>query len=167
MIRVILVDDEPQSCKSLEFKLKELADDIEIAGVFNDPEKAIGAIKKLKPDLIFLDIEMPGMNGFQLLEKLEEFDFDVIFVTAYNEYMLNALHVSALDYLLKPVDAEELNNALARFRKRIQSQNARIETKEQIELLSETLRDQNAPKRLAVATVQGVTFLKIKDRGEI
>src|SRR5690348_9485645 len=104
MIRVILVDDEPQSCKSLEFKLKELADDIEIAGVFNDPEKAVTAIRRIKPDLIFLDIEMPGMNGFQLLEKLEQFDFDVIFVTAYNEYMLNALHVSALDYLLKPVD---------------------------------------------------------------
>lgn len=163
MIRVILVDDEPQSCKSLEFKLKELADDIEIAGIFNDPEKAVVAVKKQKPDLIFLDIEMPGMNGFQLLEKLEQFEFDVIFVTAYNEYMLNALHVSALDYLLKPVDAEELSSALARFRKRAQMQDARIETKEQIALLSESLRDQSAPKRLAVATLQGVTFLKIKE----
>jgi two-component system LytT family response regulator len=77
--------------------------------------------------------------------------------------MLNALHVSALDYLLKPVEAEELSNALSRFRKRIHLQNTFNEKKEQIELLSETLRDQNTPKRLAVATLQGVTFLKIKE----
>jgi len=163
MIRVILVDDEPQSSKALDIKLRELADDIEVVGIFNHPEKAVTAIKKLKPDLVFLDIEMPGMNGFQLLEKLEQFDFEVIFVTAYNEYMLNALHVSALDYLLKPVEAEELNNALSRFRKRILIHNTLLEKKEQIELLSETLRDQNGPKRLAVATLQGVTFLKIKE----
>jgi two-component system LytT family response regulator len=163
MIRVILVDDEPQSSKALDIKLRELADDIEVIGIYNDPEKAISAIKKMKPDLVFLDIEMPGMNGFQLLEKLEQFDFEVIFVTAYNEYMLNALHISALDYLLKPVDTEELNNALARFRKRIALQNNRLEKKEQFELLSETLRDQSGPKRLAIATAQGITFLKIKE----
>lgn len=163
MIRVILVDDEPQSSKALDIKLRELADDIEVVGIFNNPDKALSAIKKTKPDLVFLDIEMPGMNGFQLLEKLEEFDFEVIFVTAYNEYMLNAIHVSALDYLLKPVEAEELNNALSRFRKKILLQNPLNEKKEQLGLLSETLRDQNAPKRLAVATLQGVTFLKIKE----
>ncbi len=158
-----MVDDEPQNSKALDIKLKELADDIEVVGVFNYPEKAVSAIKKLKPDLVFLDIEMPGMNGFQLLEKLEQFDFEVIFVTAYNEYMLNALHISALDYLLKPVDTEELKNALERFRKRINIQYNRLDKKEQFELLSETLRDQNAPKRLAVATLHGITFLKIKE----
>lgn len=163
MIRVVLIDDEPQNSKVLDIKLKELSDDIEVIGVFNHPEKAVPALKKLKPDLVFLDIEMPGMNGFQLLEKLEQFDFEVIFVTAYNEYMLNALHISALDYLLKPVDTEELTNALARFRKRVSLENNRVGKKEQFELLSETLRDQNAPKRLAVATLQGITFLKIKE----
>lgn len=163
MIPVILADDEPQSSKALDIKLRELADDIEVVGIFNHPEKAVSAIKKMKPDLVFLDIEMQGMNGFQLLEKLEQFDFEVIFVTAYNEYMLNALHVSALDYLLKPVEAEELSNALSRFRRRIHQQNTFVEKKEQIGLLSETLRDQNAPKRLALGTLQGVTFLKIKE----
>jgi len=163
MIRVILVDDEPQSSKALDIQLRELANDIEVIGIYNDPEKAISDIKKMKPDLVFLDIEMPGMNGFQLLEKLEQFDFEVIFVTAYNEYMLNALHISALDYLLKPVDTEELNSALARFRKRITLQNNRLEKKEQFDLLSETLRDQSGPKRLAIATAQGITFLKIKE----
>jgi two-component system LytT family response regulator len=119
MIRVILVDDEPQSCKSLAIKLKDVAEDVEIIGTYHHPERAITGIRKSKPDVVFLDIEMPGINGFQLLEKLEEFDFEVVFVTAYNEYMLNALHISALDYLLKPVDTEELKNALGRLRKKI------------------------------------------------
>src|SRR4051812_12255169 len=113
MIQVVLVDDEPQSCTSLAIKLKTVADDIEITGSFHDPEKAIACIRKMKPTVVFLDIEMPGMNGFQLLERIEEFDFEVIFVTAYDEYTLHALRVSALDYLLKPVDSEELKNALA------------------------------------------------------
>src|SRR5262245_16767166 len=114
MIKAVLVDDEPQSCKSLAIKLRDVAEDIEVAGTYNDPERAIGGIKKMQPAVVFLDIEMPGMNGFQLLEKMEEFDFEVIFVTAYDEYMLNALRISALDYLLKPVDTEELKNALMR-----------------------------------------------------
>src|SRR5947199_10721020 len=111
MIRVVLVDDEPQSCKSLAIKLKDVAGDIEIVGTYHDPESAISGIRNSKPDVVFLDIEMPGMNGFQLLEKMEKFDFEVIFATAYDEYMLNALRISALDYLLKPVDTEELKNA--------------------------------------------------------
>src|SRR5690349_13765802 len=145
MLRAVLIDNEPQSCMTLAMKLNEVSDDIEIVGTYHQPEKAIAGIRKSKPDVIFLDIEMPGMNGFQLLEKLEEFNFEVIFVTASNEYMLNALHISALDYLLKPVNTEELNSALARFRKRIAQQDSQLEKKEQFELLSETLRDQNAP----------------------
>src|SRR4051794_36124618 len=163
MIRVILVDDEPQNCKSLAIKLKAVAEDIDIVGIYHDPEKAVSGIRKSKPDVVFLDIEMPGMNGFQLLEKLEEFDFEVIFVTAYNEYMLNALHISALDYLLKPVDIEELKNALTRLRKKISLHENPLPKKEQLELLGDALRDQHAPKRLAVATMQGIIFLRINE----
>src|SRR5687767_3379241 len=140
MIRVVLVDDEPQSCKSLGIKLKSIADDIEIAGSFHHPDKAIAGIRKLKPAVIFLDIEMPGMNGFQLLEKMEEFDFEVIFVTAYDEYTLNALRISALDYLLKPVDTEDLKNALARLRKKLSLRDNATQTKEQFDFLSDTLK---------------------------
>lgn len=163
MIRAVLVDDEPQSCKSLAIKLKAVADDIEIIGTYHHPEKATSGIRKLKPDLVFLDIEMPGMNGFQLLENIEEFNFDVIFITAYNEYMLNALHISALDYLLKPVDVEELKNALGRLRKKISLSENSIHTKEQLELLGDTLKTSHTPKRLALATLQGIIFLKINE----
>ena len=163
MIRAVLVDDEPQSCKSLAIKLKAVAEDIEIIGTYHHPDKAISGIRKIKPDVVFLDIEMPGMNGFQLLEKIEEFNFEVIFVTAYNEYMLNALRISALDYLLKPVDTEELKNALTRLRKKILLYENSLHTKEQLELLGDTLKEQHAPKRLALATLQGIIFLKINE----
>ena len=163
MIRVVLVDDEVQSCKSLAIKLKDIAEDIEIVGSFHHPDKAIAGIRKLKPELVFLDIEMPGMNGFQMLEKMEEFDFEVIFVTAYDEYTLNALRISALDYLLKPVDTELLKNALARLRKKISMRENSSQTKDQLELLGETLKEQHAPKRLALATLQGIVFLKINE----
>ena len=163
MIRVVLVDDEPQSCKSLAIKLKSIAEDIEIVGSFHHPDKAIPGIRKMKPAVVFLDIEMPGMNGFQMLEKMEEFDFEVIFVTAYDEYTLNALRISALDYLLKPVDTEDLKNALTRLRKKISMQGNSIHTKEQLELLGDTLKEHHAPKRLALATLQGIVFLKINE----
>lgn len=163
MIRVVLIDDEPQSCKSLSIKLKAIAEDIDIVGTYHHPERAISGIRKIKPDVVFLDIEMAGMNGFQLLENIEEFNFEVVFVTAYNEYMLNALHLSALDYLLKPVDIEELKNALGRLRKKISLHENSSNTRERLELLGDTLKEQHAPKRLALATLQGIVFLKINE----
>ena len=163
MIKAVIVDDELQSCKSLGIKLSDAAEDVEIIATYNDPEKAIAGIMKIKPTVVFLDIEMPGMNGFQLLEKMEEFSFEVIFVTAYDEYMVNALRITALDYLLKPVDTEELKNALIRLRKKIAMQENAQHTKEQLELLGDALKEQHAPKRLALATMQGIVFLKINE----
>jgi two-component system LytT family response regulator len=163
MIRAVLVDDEPQSCKLLAIKLKAIAGDIEIIDCFHHPDKALAGIKKTKPDLVFLDIEMPGINGFQLLEQMEGIDFEVIFVTAYDEYTLNALRISALDYLLKPVDTEELKNALARLRKKISAQRNLLQAKEQPGLSAESVKEQHAPTRLALATLQGIVFLKINE----
>jgi two-component system LytT family response regulator len=163
MIRVVLVDDEPQSCKALAIKLKAVAEDINVLDTYHQSEKAIAGIQESKPDVVFLDIEMPGMNGFQLLEKIEEFDFEVIFVTAYSEYMLHALHISAFDYLLKPVDTEELKVALTRLRRKMTLHQNTMHTKEQLTLLGDMLKDQHAPKRLALSTLQGIVFLKINE----
>jgi two-component system, LytTR family, response regulator len=163
MIKVVLVDDEPQSSKSLAIKLKAVAEDVEIVGSFHHPDKALSGIKKIKPELVFLDIAMPGMNGFQLLEKIEGFDFEVIFVTAYDEYILDALRVSALDYLLKPVDSEELKNALTRLRRKLAIGDNSVRSKEQIKPPLENIKEHYAPKRLALATLQGIVFLKISE----
>ena len=163
MIKVVLIDDEPQSSKSLAIKLKAIAEDIDVVATYHDPKKAVDGLQKLKPDLVFLDIEMPGMNGFQLLEQLEDFNFEVIFITAYDEYTLNALHISALDYLLKPVDTRELKNALERFRKKLHATEPTQQVKEQLELLRDSMKSQHAPTRLALTTLQGIVFLKISE----
>ncbi len=159
MIRAILVDDEPQSCKALAIKLKSVGEDIDIVGTFYHPDKAVSAILKLKPDAVFLDIEMPGMNGFQLLEQIQEFNFEVIFITAYNNYMLNALHISALDYLLKPVDTDELKNVIVKLRKRLLNQQNPLKKLEQLSLLKDSLSAHHPPKKLALTTLQGIIFL--------
>lgn len=104
------------------------------------------AIAELKPDVLFLDVEMPGMNGFQFLEQLGSFDFEAIFTTAHNSYTLEALHLSAVDYLLKPIDEEELKTAITRLRKRVvEKSNSRALKKE---------RGNN--NRLALTTAEGV-----------
>src|SRR4051794_8401424 len=135
MLNAIIVDDEPYCCEVLSALLEQYCKDINIVAVCNSGTEALKAIRANQPSVVFLDIEMPGMNGFQLLEKMEEFNFEVIFVTAYNDYMLNALHISALDYLLKPVDTEELKNALTRLRKKIALSGNFLHTKKQLELL--------------------------------
>ena len=163
MIRAVLIDDEPQSCKSLAIKLKTVATDIEIVGTFHLPIKALEQIHQLRPQVVFLDIEMPELNGFQLLEQIDEFDFEVIFITAYSEYMLHALHLSALDYLLKPVDVEELKQALLRLRKKLNSTQNFLEKKTQLEIASHSLNEVHTPKRLAVNTLQGIIFLRIAE----
>ncbi|HEY0679849.1 MAG TPA: LytTR family DNA-binding domain-containing protein [Chitinophagaceae bacterium] len=165
MIRVVLIDDEPQSCKALAIKLKALANDLEIVAVYHDPLKALEGLSKNKPDLLFLDIEMPGMNGFQLLESMENFSFEVIFITAYDEYTLNALRVSALDYLLKPVDTTELENSLTRLRNRmkVKQNDNTMDVRNQLEILRDSMQMPHGPKRLAITTLQGIVFLKFNE----
>lgn len=102
MINAAILDDEPRSSWLLEQKLHDFRDSINIKVIYNSPEKALQEIRTHKPDILFLDVEMPGMNAFQFLERLGEFSFEIIFTTAHNTYILDALRVSAIDYLLKP-----------------------------------------------------------------
>ena len=163
MIKAILIDDEPQSSKSLAIKLTATATEVKVVAVFDKPEQALLSIATLKPDVLFLDIEMPGLNGFQLVEQLAENNAEIIFVTAYSEYVLNALRISAFDYLLKPVDKKELADTLERLEQKLSHQHT-TQTKEQVQLFAETVQQRNqAPKRLALATTQGVLFIKIAD----
>jgi two-component system LytT family response regulator len=161
MIRAVLVDDEPQSCRSLVIKLKAVADDIDIVGTFQHPEKAVHGIAALDPDVVFLDIEMPVMNGFQLLEKIELFTFEVIFITAYNNFVLDALHVSALDYLLKPVEITELGTAIARLRKKLSFNEDNGIPDQKTLRYAAGLEEGYPPTRLVLATGQGMLIIKI------
>lgn len=118
--KCFLVDDEILAIKELETMLKVFPE-LEIVGSSDRAAKAVEMINSLKPDLIFLDINMPGMNGFELLENLEETP-NVIFVTAYDEYAIQAFEVNALDYILKPVNPERLRDAINKIQKRTQSE---------------------------------------------
>ncbi len=117
--RAIIVDDEPKLREVLSIKIKNFLPQLELIGQAENVPQAYEMINQLKPDLIFLDISMPVESGFDLIEKFDEFTFEIIFVTGHNEYALDALKISAIDYLLKPVATQELKGAVEKALKRI------------------------------------------------
>lgn len=117
MIKGIIVDDELSAIKSLKWEIENFCENVEISDSFTSPLEAISAINYLKPDCVFLDIEMPEMDGFQLLTKLVYRDFDLIITTAYDNYAIRAFKESAIDYLLKPIDTDDLINSISKIRK--------------------------------------------------
>src|SRR5215831_13873680 len=112
MITAIIVDDEPYSCESLETLIERYCPDVKLLDICYSGVDALKAIKEQTPTLLFLDIEMPGMNGFEMLQQLPSVNFSIIFTTSYDQYAIKAIKFSALDYLLKPVDREELQAAV-------------------------------------------------------
>src|SRR6476646_4917549 len=118
-LKTIIVDDEPDSIQLLQLQLVQYCTEIEISGTYTSSVKALDAIEKIQPDLLFLDIEMPVMNGFELLEKILYLPFNVIFITAYNQYALKAFRFNAVDYLVKPADGDDLMEAVAKAIKRV------------------------------------------------
>jgi len=116
VIRVAIIDDEQDSIESLKLHISELVDDIEVIGEAENVETGLQLIKSTKPDLVFLDINMPDGTGFDLLEQLPQKDINVIFVTAYDKHAVSAFRFSAIDFLLKPIDPELLIQAVDKYR---------------------------------------------------
>jgi len=116
MLEILIVDDENDALEALEWKLNNYIEDVEIT-TCNSPIKAIDIINNEKPDVVFLDIQMPEMDGFTMIENLEYRDFNLIFTTAHDEFALKAIKVSAIDYLLKPVDKDELLISMEKIKK--------------------------------------------------
>lgn len=116
MIRTILIDDEKNALEVLELQLKEYCKDIQIVELAFGGQFGIDAIRKHQPELIFLDIEMPHKNGFDVLQETRDFNYQVIFTTAYDQFAIKAFRFSALDYLLKPIDIIELQTAVSKVR---------------------------------------------------
>jgi len=107
-MKALIIDDEPDNVRLLALQLARHCPQVEVVGQFTDSTEGLKAIQQLRPSLVFLDIEMPLMNGFQLLEKVGEITFHIVFVTAYDQYAVRAFRFSALDYLLKPIDSVDL-----------------------------------------------------------
>src|SRR6266581_7375146 len=119
MIKAIIVDDELGARESLSKMIEKNCKQIEIAAKADSMLTAYDAIIKNEPDLVFLDIEMPNGNAFDLLEKFKKIDFNIIFTTAYDHYAIKAIKFSAIDYILKPIDPEELVTAVKRFEEKV------------------------------------------------
>jgi len=116
MLQILLVDDENDALEALEWKLNNYIDNVQVT-TCNSPIEAINIINELKPDVVFLDIQMPEMDGFTMIEKVKYRDFNLVFTTAHDEFALKAIKVSAIDYLLKPVDKDELLASMEKIKK--------------------------------------------------
>lgn len=118
MTNIIIIDDEAHCTNVLKHLIEKIGADYSITGVFTDPLQGLAFIKQHPPDLLFLDIEMPNLNGFALLDILQPIDFDVIFTTAYDQYAVKAFRYSAINYLQKPVAEKDIVKALSYWEKR-------------------------------------------------
>lgn len=154
-----ILDDEMHAREVLQDKLESHCPNVSIVGSSPDPIHALGEVKRLKPELLFLDIAMPGMNGFQFLENLNSFQGEVIFVTAFNEYAIDAFKVCALGYLLKPVNTEELIHTVKAFLEK--KNKADINSNSRIEELMNLRK--NDTIRIAIPTQEGYAFSNIED----
>jgi two-component system, LytTR family, response regulator len=162
-IRVLIVDDEPIARKGIRRLLDE-APDVEIVGECGDGAEAVSAIRKRSPDLVLLDVQMPELDGFGVLEKVGlEQGPEIIFVTAYDEYTLRAFDVHALDYLLKPVNPERFHKALGRARARLQNKSSERLNNNLLALLENYRREEKTATRFAVKTRQGALLVNADD----
>src|SRR5436190_1171499 len=160
MINAVIIDDEPKNVRVLKNMLNEFCPEVSLLGEANDSNEGKELIQRKKPELVFLDIEMPYGNGFDLLNALMPIDFEVIFVTAFDKYMLQALKYSALDYLLKPVNIAELKAAVKHAETRIKKNSIN----QQLTVLLENFKKHEPGlKKIAIPTADGFDFILIED----
>ena len=161
MLKAILIDDEKNNREALRKKIESNCAGINIVAEAGNGVEGIAAIEKFKPEVIFLDIEMPHMNGLTMLEQLPEKNFEIIFTTAYNQYAINAIRLGAFDYLVKPVDVTELVVVTNRLMEKRQS----ITQKEQFNILLHRLADGNKmqPQKIAIATMDGMEIVLVEN----
>lgn len=159
-LKTVLIDDEKHCLETLEWQLTNYVPDVEIIGSFHVPVKALKFLTENNVDLVFLDIEMPELNGFELLKRLGTINFDVIFATAYDEFAVQAFKTSAIDYLLKPIDKTDLLKAIDKVRKRQRNQLL----PEQMEMLMAAMNRRATPhERIALPTQTGLQFINVED----
>ena len=160
-LRTILVDDEPRGLNSLHKLLQLNCPEVNVVAACSSVDEASEKMKILEPDLIFLDIAMPVKNGFDLLKEFKEFNFEVIFVTAHNQFMIEAFHFSAIDYLLKPIDDDLLIDAVRRAGKRIVEKSGG----KNIEAFLHNMQQKQTPRdlKLCIPSVKGFQVVELDD----
>lgn len=158
-LTAIVIDDDPFSCLHLQELIQHKTSDLEVIAICNSAEEGMNQIQELCPDIVFLDIEMPGgMNGFDLLKKLPKVNFDVIFTTAHEHHAIRAIHFSAVDYLVKPINTIGLQESIDRVKEK--KSIASIDKPEYIEVISDKKRMLD---NLAIPTLEGLVFVGIDE----
>ena len=158
-IKAILIDDERSSLENLEQKIREFCPELKILATVEQPTEALLLIRHYKPDVIFLDIEMPHLNGFRMLDELGDYSSEIIFTTAYNHYAIEAIRISAFDYLMKPVSIGDLKATVSR----LSTQLAKA-TQQRLEVLRQSLnKNVSQDQKIAVPTWEGLEFILIRN----
>jgi two-component system LytT family response regulator len=163
MIRALLVDDEPNNLENLAFLLENDCAGVTVVAKVTSAAAARNFLQQDNADVIFLDIEMPGENGFDLLASLPERRQRVVFVTAYNEYAIQAIKASALDYLLKPVKIEELQLAVEKLELALSARTGEDQNRNLLDHLLETVQRRELPKKIALPQLGGINFIEVDD----
>ncbi|HZX73796.1 MAG TPA: LytTR family DNA-binding domain-containing protein [Cyclobacteriaceae bacterium] len=159
MLKSIIVDDEAKSRESLRILIEDFCDNVKVCALCQNVDEGIKAIQEFKPEVVFLDIQMQRETGFDLLTRIKDINFEVIFTTAYSEYAIKAFKFSAIDYLLKPIDIEELRLAISKLNKKL---NDNVSVK--LEHLVQNLRVTSSENyKLALPTFEGLYFVKVSD----
>ena len=156
MIEAVLVDDEAKALQSLSWELTNFSNEIEIVASFTDPLEALGYLDSNRPDCLFLDIEMPAMDGFQFIKNLKNKNFPVVITTAYNQYAIKALKNEAIDYLLKPIDSDDLKDTI----NKIKRYNARTLTADKLEQLLLKFNSNPIRRKITLNTDGKLIFLE-------
>ncbi len=161
MIRAYLVDDERSSIDSLEFEIQEYCPDVEIVGFNQNPVDAVEVLKNDPPDLLFLDIEMRELNGFELLGEFDSIPFDVIFVTAYDQFAMQAFEFNAIDYLLKPVRKDKLIQAV----QKVEDRQKHAFQRNELDALVNNIQLRSGPgiEKIALPISDGYKFVHVND----
>ena len=166
MLRAIVIDDEPESLQAVTAQIRNFCPQVEIIDACDSAELGIQSIRKFQPDLIFLDIEMPGMTGLEMLRSFDQINFGVIFITAHNEYAIDAIKLSALDYLLKPLDIEQLEEAV----KKAEEKYSREKTLDRFQLMMELMEgrpnasnQQTQSQTIALPTMDSIIYEKVSN----
>jgi two-component system LytT family response regulator len=161
-IKAIIIDDEERARRVLSNMLINFCPNVEIVATCSNVPDGVLMINKHKPDVVFLDIEMPNYSGFELLGFFREVDFEIIFVTAYSKYAIQAFEVSAIDYILKPVQLEQLENAVLKVEEKVGINHMQ----ERLEALKQNLQAEQI-KKIAVPVSDGLVFIKVDDISHI
>lgn len=156
MIKAVIIDDEPACCDVLAILLEKYCPGVQVIASCHSAAEAIPVLLKKEVQLVFLDVEMPHTNGFDLLEKLPQVNFELIFTTSYDQYAIKAIRFSALDYLLKPIDREELQQAVKKASKRLE-----IPLPQQLEILMEKINRSGLASRIALPTLEGLQLVPL------